>query len=168
MDVQALSSSTGVNGSEQRGSLCGHGHSRVRRGSSVHQHGVVRVVVSVVDVGMVGEERVERWSVTELGGVGSHLVRVGESGWGHAHAHRTALRYVLPWHAWQTSPFFSAFCVTRWRLHVVPLPIHAHIHPHSTHRPSWSDPHVLLTIQYKAAHWLALWTVRCSLAHCSI
>lgn len=30
---------------------------------------------------------------------------------------------------------------------------------------SWSDPHVLLTIQHEAAHWLALWTVCCSLAH---
>lgn len=50
MDVQALSSSTGVNGRKQRGSLCRHGHSWVRRGSSVHQHGVM----SVVDVGMIG------------------------------------------------------------------------------------------------------------------
>lgn len=166
MDVQALSSSTGVNGSEQGGSLCRHGHSWVRRGSSMHQHGVVGVVMRVV--GVVGQVRVERGSVSELGGVGGHLMRVGVSGWGHAHAHRTALRYVLPWQAWQTSPFFFAFCFTRWRLHVVPLPIHAHIHPHSTHRPSWSDPHVLLTIQHEAAHRLALWTVRCSLAHCSI
>lgn len=29
----------------------------------------------------------------------------------------------------------------------------------------WSDPHVLLTVQHEAAHGLALWTVRCSLAH---
>lgn len=29
----------------------------------------------------------------------------------------------------------------------------------------WSDPHVLLTVQHEAAHRLALWTVRCSLAH---
>lgn len=29
----------------------------------------------------------------------------------------------------------------------------------------WSDPHVLLTVQHEAAHWLALRTVRCSLAH---
>lgn len=164
MDVQALSSNTGVNGSQQGGSLCRHGHSWVRGGSSVHQHGWVRVVGVMVS-GQVG---VERGSVSELGGVRGHLMRRRVSGRGHAHAHRTALRYVLPWHAWQTSPFFFAFCFTRWRLHVVPLPIHAHIHPHSTHRPSWPDPHVLLTIQHEAAHWLALRTVRCSLAHCSI
>ena len=66
MDVQALSSSTGVNGSEQRGSLRRHGHSWVRRGSSVHQHGVVGVVVvvgvvmRVVGVGVVGQVGVER------------------------------------------------------------------------------------------------------------
>lgn len=162
MDVQALSSSSGVDGREQRGSLRRHAHSRVRRGSSVHQHGVVGVV------GVVREVRVERGAVTELGVVRGHRVRAGVRGRGHAHAHRTTLRYVFPWHAWQTSPFFFAFCFTRWRLHVVPLPIHAHIHPHSTHRPSWSDPHVLLTVQHEAAHWLALWTVRCSLAHCSI
>lgn len=30
---------------------------------------------------------------------------------------------------------------------------------------SWSDPHVLLTVQHEAAHWLTLGTVRCSLAH---
>lgn len=29
----------------------------------------------------------------------------------------------------------------------------------------WSDPHVLLAVQHEAAHWLALGTVRCSLAH---
>lgn len=28
-----------------------------------------------------------------------------------------------------------------------------------------SDPHVLLPVQHEAAHGLALWTVRCSLAH---
>lgn len=97
MDVQALSSSTGVNGSEQRGSLCRHGHSWVRRGSSVHQHGVVRVV----GVWVIGKVRMERGSMTKLGGVGGHLMRV-VIGWGHAHAHRTTLRYILPWHAWQT------------------------------------------------------------------
>lgn len=31
-----------------------------------------------------------------------HLMRVGVSVWGHGHADRTVLRYVLPWHAWQT------------------------------------------------------------------
>lgn len=32
-------------------------------------------------------------------------------------------------------PLYIEFCFTRWGLHVVPLPIHAHIHPHSAHRP---------------------------------
>lgn len=71
----------------------------------MHQHGVVVVmvvVVRVVGVGVVGQVRVERGSVSELGGVGGHLMRVGVSRRGHAHAHRTALRYVLPRHAWQT------------------------------------------------------------------
>lgn len=77
----------------------------------MHQHGVVVgvgvvgvgvVVVRVVGVGVVGQVRVERGSVSELGGVRGHLMRVGVSMRGHAHAHRTALRYVLPWHAWQT------------------------------------------------------------------
>lgn len=68
----------------------------------MHQHGVVVVVVRVVGVGVVGQVRVERESMSEPGGVRSHLVRGGVSVWSHAHAHRTALRYVLPWHAWQT------------------------------------------------------------------
>lgn len=70
----------------------------------MHQHGVVGVVVvvRVLGVGMVGQVRVERGSAPELGGVRGHLVRVGVGMRGHAHAHRTSLRYVLPWHAWQT------------------------------------------------------------------
>lgn len=44
----------------------------------------------------------KRVSASELGGVGDHLVGGGESMRGHAHAHRTTLRYVLPWHAWKT------------------------------------------------------------------
>lgn len=70
----------------------------------MHQHGVVRVMmrVVVVVVGVVGQVRVERGSMSELGGVGGHLMGVGVCMRGHAHAHRTALRYVLPWHAWQT------------------------------------------------------------------
>lgn len=68
----------------------------------MHQHGVVGVVVGVVAVRVVGQVRVERGSVSEDRGVGGHLVRVSVSVWGHAHAHRTGLRYVLPWHAWQT------------------------------------------------------------------
>ena len=32
-----------------------------------------------------------------------------------------------------TSPLLCDW-LTRWRLHVVPLPLHAHIHAHSTHR----------------------------------
>lgn len=119
MDVQAGSSGAGVEGGEQMG------QARVRRGSSVHQHGVARVVVRrrrkmmrkrkmvvvgvlvVVVVVVVGEEGVvERGSVSELRGVRGHGGGVG--GRGHAHAHRTTLRYQLPWHAWQTSPSFSA------------------------------------------------------------
>lgn len=125
-------------------------------------------MVGVMKVMGAGQLGVEGGSVSKLGGVRGHLMRRGVTLRGHAHAHRTTLRYVLPWHALKPSPFFFAFCFTRWRLHVVPLPIHAHIHPHSTHRPSWSDPHVLLAVQYKAAHGLALRTVRCSLTHCSI
>ncbi|TNN49839.1 hypothetical protein EYF80_039993 [Liparis tanakae] len=68
----------------------------------MHQHGVVGVVVGVVGVGVVGQVGVERRSVAELGGVRAHGMRVGVSRRGHAHAHRTALRDVLPWHAWQT------------------------------------------------------------------
>lgn len=124
----------------------------------------VRAVVVVVVVGMV------KWgSVMHVGGVGGHLVMVGAGERRrHAHAHRSAVRAELPRHAWQTSPFSLRFALHDGGLHVVPLPIHAHIHPHSTHRPSRSDSHVLLTVQHEAAHWLALWTVRCSLAHCSI
>ena len=33
------------------------------------------------------------------------------------------------------------------------------------HLTSWSDPHVLLTVQHEASHWLSLRTVRRSLAH---
>lgn len=70
----------------------------------MHQHGVVGMVmvIRMVGVGVVRQVRMERGSVSKLGGVGGHLMRVGESRWGHAHAHRTALRYVLPRHAWQT------------------------------------------------------------------
>lgn len=69
------------------------------------------MVMRVVGVGVVGQVRMERWSVSELGGVRAHLMRVGVSGRGHAHAHRTALRYVLPRHAWQTSPFSLRFAL---------------------------------------------------------
>lgn len=65
----------------------------------MHQHGVV---VRVVGVGVFGQVRMERGSVSELRGVRGHLMRVDVSMRGHAHAHRTTLRYVLPWHAWQT------------------------------------------------------------------
>lgn len=80
----------------------------------MHQHGVVVVVAGVVMrvvVRVVGQVSVERGSVSELGGVGGHLMRVGEGGPGHAHAHRTALRRVLPRHAWQTSPFSLRFAL---------------------------------------------------------
>ena len=36
---------------------------------------------------------------------------------------------------------------------------------HGLHLTSWSDPHVLLTVQHEASHWLSLRTVRRSLAH---
>lgn len=63
-----------------------------------------------------------------------------------------------------TSPFFFAFCFTRWRLHVVPLPIHAHIHPHSTHRP-WKEEinarkgsaGVWITERSEETHWQKGW-----------
>lgn len=66
----------------------------------MHQHGVVGMVMRVV--GVVGQVCMEMWSASELGKVRGHLMRVGVSWCGHAHAHWTALRYVLPWHAWQT------------------------------------------------------------------
>lgn len=73
----------------------------------MHQHGVVVVVavgvVRVLGVGEVGQVGgVERGSAAELRGVRGHLVGAGVGMRGHAHAHRTALRYELPWHAWQT------------------------------------------------------------------
>lgn len=61
-------------------------------------------------------------------------------------------------------PFLSCTDV----LHVVPLAVHAHIHAHATHRTCRPDAHVLLSVQYEAAHWLTLRTVRRSLTHCSI
>lgn len=68
----------------------------------MHQHGVLGVVVRVAGMRMVGQVSMKGVSASELGGVGDHLVGGGESMRGHAHAHRTTLRYVLPWHAWKT------------------------------------------------------------------
>lgn len=82
--------------------MCRHGDSWVRGGSSVHQHGWVMGMVGVMKVVGVGQLGVEGGSVSKLGGVRGHLMRRGVTLRGHAHAHRTTLRYVLPWHALQT------------------------------------------------------------------
>lgn len=50
----------------------------------------------------------------------------------------------------------------------MPLPLHAHIHAHSTHRSWRSDAHVLLTVHYKTSHWLSIRVIRCPLADCSV
>jgi len=164
--VQARPTGAGVDGGHEGGPLW----VEVAGCSSVHQHGVVVVVVVVV----VGRRS---WVTGQVcGGVrvvvmeGSSVVqvgRVGEAG-GHAHAHRSAVRAEVTRDAWQTSPFAFFFVFLLYMtegLHVVPLPIHAHIHPHSTHRPGRSDPHVLLPVQHETAHGLAFGTVRRSLAH---